>query len=187
MPCSKGRSVSVSALFHGTQLFRWLRNPCGGIFAMNVNSRKRPIAAILPTNLLFPSWSQQLGDWSGQHWESRKFGRRDRLLGPDRQVGLSLNVDLTYQVKVWCDVGWYAPPIVASTFQAARHSDAKLRTRETIFLSFRGDGSGSIHLLSGQKPTTRHPPAEAPASRNTSCRILPVITLDPVCGDATSA
>lgn len=31
MPCSKGRSVSVSALFEGAQLFHWLTNPCGGI------------------------------------------------------------------------------------------------------------------------------------------------------------
>lgn len=31
MPCSKGRSVSVSALLDGAQLSYWLINPCGGI------------------------------------------------------------------------------------------------------------------------------------------------------------
>lgn len=31
MPCSKGRSVSVSALFHRTQLVHWLMSACGGI------------------------------------------------------------------------------------------------------------------------------------------------------------
>lgn len=59
---------------------------------MNVNNRKRPIPATLPPNPPLPTHSQQLGDWSEPRWWSRKFGRRDRSLGPNRLVPLSLMV-----------------------------------------------------------------------------------------------